>query len=84
MQAISTGDIERCRGQLFAARHGVVQRLAMVCSESASHINPAVLQLQQLQCLQDAWEHRHPHLRLHPADHVQVTVSCYLLLSARV
>lgn len=73
LQAISSGDIEMCRSQLFAARSNVVQQLAMLCSESASHINPAVLQLQQLQCLQDAWEYRHPQLRLHPADQAQVS-----------
>lgn len=55
-----------------------------MCSEGASSINPAVLQLQQLQSLQEAWDYRHPNLRLHPTDHAQVGMGHLALICSHV
>lgn len=64
MQALSSGDRERCRSLLFDARQNAVRTLATVSTESVSNVNPAILQLQQLQCLQEAWNFRWPSLSL--------------------
>ena len=63
-QAVSDGDRERCRSLLFEARQECVRSLASVSTESVSSVNPAILQLQQLQCVQEAWAFRWPTLSL--------------------
>ncbi len=63
-QAVSDGDRERCRSLLFEARQECVRSLASVSTESVSSVNPAILQLQQLQCVQEAWAFRWPNLSL--------------------
>ena len=64
VQALSDGDRERCRSLLFDARQEAVRSLATVSTESVSSVNPAILQLQQLQCVQEAWDFRWPSLSL--------------------
>lgn len=64
MQALSNGDRERCRSLLFDARQNVIMSLATVSTESVSNVNPAILQLQQLQCLQEAWNFKWTSLSL--------------------
>ncbi len=63
-QAVSDGDRERCRSLLFEARQECIRSLATVSTESVSSVNPAILQLQQLQCVQEAWAFRWPTLSL--------------------
>ncbi len=63
-QAVSDGDRERCRSLLFEARQECIRSLASVSTESVSSVNPAILQLQQLQCVQEAWAFRWPTLSL--------------------
>ena len=63
-QAVSDGDRERCRSLLFEARQECIRSLATVSTESVSSVNPAILQLQQLQCVQEAWAFRWPSLSL--------------------
>lgn len=64
LQALSSGDRERCRSLLFDARQNAVKFLTTVSTESVSSVNPAILQLQQLQCLQEAWDFKWPTLSL--------------------
>ena len=76
MQALSHGDRERCRSLLFDARSNAVKLLAAVSMESVSNVNPAILKLQQLQCLQEAWKYKWPSLSLStPPSPIQVTPS---------
>lgn len=64
MQALSDGNQERCKSLLFEARQTIVKSLASVSTESVSSVNPAILGLQQLLCLQEAWEFQWPNLPL--------------------
>ena len=64
LQALSDGDQRQCKALLLDARGGIVKSLGHVSTESVSSVVPAILQLQQLQCLQEAWEFRWPNMSL--------------------
>ena len=60
-QALSHGDAVRCDNIVRAATRGVVDSLALLSTESAASVNPALVRLQMLAGLQEA-------LRLSSAD----------------
>ncbi|KAK9814933.1 hypothetical protein WJX73_002395 [Symbiochloris irregularis] len=58
LQALEKGDREICSSLLQVNRAGIVQRTAAASSESTASINQALVQLQMLAMLQEAWEVR--------------------------
>jgi hypothetical protein len=59
MQALEEGDTDRCRGLLTTARRGVVASLALT-PEAASSVDPALVRLQMLRAVGEAWTLRWP------------------------
>jgi ataxia telangiectasia mutated family protein len=60
--ALGAGAAERCGQALASARRGLVAGLATAGVESAGDVNPALVRLQMLQAVAEAWELRWPQL----------------------
>ena len=52
---LGSGDQVQFQAVLQAARLGVVGSISAVSTETASHINPAMVRLQMLEALSEAW-----------------------------
>ena len=48
--------MERCKAGVSGARRGLVAGLVTASLEGAANVNPALVQLQQLQAVSEAWE----------------------------
>ncbi|PSC71129.1 serine threonine-kinase ATM isoform X1 [Micractinium conductrix] len=53
---LQAGSIERCKGAVSGARRSLVAHLVTASLEGAANVNPALVQLQQLQAVSEAWE----------------------------
>jgi hypothetical protein len=56
LAALQAGSMERCKQAVSGARRGLVAGLVTASLEGAAHVNPALVQLQMLQAVSEAWE----------------------------
>lgn len=53
---VEAGSMERCRQAVAGARRSLVANLVTASLEGAANVNPALVQLQMLQAVSEAWE----------------------------
>ncbi|KAL4452130.1 hypothetical protein ABPG75_007792 [Micractinium tetrahymenae] len=56
LAGLQAGSLERCRGAVSSAQRGLVAHLVTASLEGAANVNPALVQLQMLQAVSEAWE----------------------------
>eukprot|EP00884_Botryococcus_braunii_P019002 jgi/Botrbrau1/5786/Bobra.0155s0009.1 len=66
LQALREGDAERCGSLLAGARTGVVASLGALVPESVSTVDPALVQLEMLRAVGEAWGVKWPNRPLVP------------------
>lgn len=62
LAGLQAGSLERCRGAVCGAQRGLVAHLVAASLEGAASVNPALVRLQMLQAVSEAWELRWPAL----------------------
>jgi ataxia telangiectasia mutated family protein len=61
-KALLEGNVESFQGGLTSARQGLVRGIAHTSAESTQSVNPAIVRLQILESLEEAWELKWPGL----------------------